>query len=232
MDWIAGTGFLKVANTLSQGENSSICHKNQTQTLNKLTMCWDKIDIYSCNTQKDTIDISYLRNQQTFAYWESETTLFFFYVVVHPKMNVLSSFTRLSWLSLFWGTNILENTGIQCIIISALKSIHPLVRVWGVRWRCRKVNKSFPFSILAFTGLMNETRQTFLLFFEILHIHGYSEISLLGKSHETFVDKSISKSLKDSVLIRFNCMQKSSNLRISSFGRNGRKSKYGSLFLP
>jgi len=79
---------------------------------------------------------------------------------------------------------------------------------------------------------MNETRQTFLLFFEILHIHGYSEIGLLGKSHKTFVDKSISKSLKDLVLIRFNCMQKSSNLRISPFGRNGRKSKYESLFLP
>jgi len=101
MDWIAGTGFLKVANTLSQGENSSICHKNQTQTLNKLRMCWDKIDIYSCNTQKDTIDISYLRNQQTFAYWESETPILYFFLCSSTSKNECSVIIYSPFLTFF-----------------------------------------------------------------------------------------------------------------------------------
>lgn len=120
-----------------------------------------------------------------FAFWESEPIYLFFsiYLFNSPSKNdLLIIYSPLCfkpvWLSLFWGTYThfysWEYIWIQCIfIISALESILRLLVRVGVRWRCQKVNKSFRFSILAFTGLMNEWNK---IDFFCLHIHGYSEI--------------------------------------------------------
>lgn len=198
MDWIAGAGFLSVANMLSQEENSSICQKNQTQTLNKLRLCRDKIDIDSCNTRKDTKDISYLKNSTdilcSFAYWESEPIYF---VPQEEQSTQREYFGKqcifyyyfITWFYVFWS-----------------KSEELEDAVWSGWW----TNHFYLLYYLAFTW--SKTLLFYCFHFaEILHIRWNKEITRWEKkivnpdSHSVIYK--INKSLKDSVFLHSDCTE-------------------------
>lgn len=103
-------GFEWVLQTCSVKKKILLSAKRTRQTLNKLWLCRDKIDIDSCNTQTGTIDISYLKNPTDilcgFAYWESKPISFFPREPVWPKNECsviiyLPSCVKLVWLSFF-----------------------------------------------------------------------------------------------------------------------------------